>query len=81
VLEQITSEDDFIVWKQYFNHTYQETRHISLTGPDGEDVDVYTLIYNHPTPVPEGITAELVALPIDDSRGIFFFSHQNSLFD
>jgi aminopeptidase Y len=68
LVEQISSPE-FRVWTQPFNHTYAETRDISLAGPDGEAVEVYSLLYNHPTPVPDGVAAELVALPVDDSRG------------
>lgn len=54
---------------QYFNHTFEQTREISVTGPDGEDVDVITLLYNNATPVPGGVTAELIDTPVDDARG------------
>lgn len=84
LLEQISVEGpdaDFDIWKQYFNHTYEETREIALTGPDGEDVDVYTLIYNHATPVPDGITAQLAAIPVDDARGSGCYEDQWSGID
>ncbi|KEY69230.1 hypothetical protein S7711_01685 [Stachybotrys chartarum IBT 7711] len=75
LIEEISSsttpDRDFRVWKQYFNHTYAETRDIALTGPDGEDVEVYTLTYNHPTEGADGVTTEIVDIPIDDSRGRF----------
>jgi len=72
VLSQITSKNDkdFRTWKQAFNHTYEETRTISVTGPDGEDVEVLSLMYNNATPLPKGVTGELVAVPVDDSRGV-----------
>ncbi|KAK7181686.1 peptidase family M28 [Paraphaeosphaeria sporulosa] len=71
VLSQITSKHDkeFKTWKQYFNHTYEETRAISVTGPNGEDVDVLSLMYNNATPLPNGVTGELVAVPVDDALG------------
>ena len=54
---------------QPFTHLYAETREISVTGPDGNDVKpVLTLIYNNPTPE-GGVEAPLVALPIDDTTG------------
>jgi aminopeptidase Y len=37
----------FDSWIQYFNHTFEQTRDISVTGPDGEDVAVLTLLYNN----------------------------------
>ncbi|KAH7312648.1 hypothetical protein B0I35DRAFT_437457 [Stachybotrys elegans] len=81
LMEQIGAHDgeedkEFRIWKQYFNHTFAETREISLTGPNGEDVEVFTLIYNHATPVPEGTTAQLVDLPVDDARGSGCFADQ-----
>lgn len=75
VLAQIPA-DAFNVSRQFFTHTYHETRAISVTGPGGEDVEVYSLMYNHATPVPEGITAPLVALPVDDDRGSGCFEDQ-----
>ncbi|TLD17983.1 hypothetical protein PspLS_10560 [Pyricularia sp. CBS 133598] len=55
-------------YKQYFNHTFEQTREIKLTGPDGADVYVLTLLYNHPTPA-GGITAELIDTPVNDATG------------
>jgi aminopeptidase Y len=52
-----------------------------LQGPDGEDVDVISLQYNHPTPMPGGVTAPLVALKIDDERGSGCFEDQWSSVD
>lgn len=71
VLSEISSKHDtfFRTWKQNFNHTYEETRKISVTGPDGEDVEVLSLMYNNATPLPNGVTGELVAVPVDDARG------------
>lgn len=63
------NDTDFRTWMQSFNHTYEETRKISLTGPDGEDVQVQSLMYNNATPLPNGVTGELVAVPVDDARG------------
>ena len=54
---------------QPFNHTFQQTRDIWLKGPDGQNVFVITLMFNHPTPVPGGYTANLVDTPVDDTRG------------
>jgi aminopeptidase Y len=73
VLSQITQKHDkeFKTWKQYFNHTYEETRNISVTGPDGEAVDVLSLMYNNATPLPAGVTGKLVAVPVDDAVGMY----------
>lgn len=60
---------DFDTHVQSFTHLFATTNSISLTGPDGEDVDVITLQYNNPTPLPNGVAAPLVALPIDDVNG------------
>ncbi|VUC30241.1 unnamed protein product [Clonostachys rosea] len=54
---------------QTFTHRFATTNSISLTGPEGEDVRVETLLYNNPTDLPGGATGNLVALPIDDTRG------------
>lgn len=63
-------------WVQAFNHTFEQTREISVTGPDGEDVYVLTLLYNAATPVPEGVTGVLVDTPVDDVRGSGCFADQ-----
>ncbi|ORY54938.1 uncharacterized protein BCR38DRAFT_380587 [Pseudomassariella vexata] len=63
-------------WVQYFNHTFEQTREITLTGPDGEDVDVFTLLYNNATPLPGGTTGVLVDTPVDDERGSLCFEDQ-----
>ncbi|KAH7310681.1 peptidase family M28 [Stachybotrys elegans] len=49
--------------KQFFNHTFAQIRDISVTGPEGEDVEV-------------GITAALVDTPVDDARGSMCFEDQ-----
>ncbi|KAF7560427.1 hypothetical protein G7046_g3717 [Stylonectria norvegica] len=61
---------------QTFNHTFEQTREISLTGPDGEDVFVITLMYNTATPIPDGVTAPLIDTPVDDERGSACFEDQ-----
>ncbi|KAF5021266.1 hypothetical protein F66182_6664 [Fusarium sp. NRRL 66182] len=61
---------------QPFNHTFEQTRDIWVRGPDGEDVYVVTLIYNTATPTPDGVTAPLVLVPIDDERGSGCFEDQ-----
>ncbi|PKS13267.1 hypothetical protein jhhlp_000038 [Lomentospora prolificans] len=67
ILEQVQEglKDQFDTWVQPFNHTYEETRKLSVTGPDGEDVYAITLMYNPPTPE-EGITAPLVDTRVND---------------
>jgi aminopeptidase Y len=66
---QIRFGSQFDTWVQYFNHTFEQTREISVTGPDGEEVYVLTLLYNWPTPLPGGVTASLIDTPVDDVRG------------
>jgi Iap family predicted aminopeptidase len=61
---------------QEFNHVFQITRSIDLTGPDGNDVEVYTLQYNSATPLPDGITGSLIDTPVDDARGSMCFEDQ-----
>ncbi|GAW14405.1 hypothetical protein ANO14919_038070 [Xylariales sp. No.14919] len=60
---------------QYFDHLYNEVREISVTGPDGESVDVIPLIYNPGTD--DGpIKAPLIDTPVDDERGSACFEDQ-----
>ncbi|KAJ2903315.1 hypothetical protein MKZ38_010066 [Zalerion maritima] len=54
---------------QSFIYPFEQTRNISVAGPDGEDVYVITLIYNPATPVPAGITAPLIDTPVNDETG------------
>ncbi len=61
---------------QPFNHTYEKTRQIKVTGPAGEDVVVVSPQYNPATPLPGGITAALVDTPVDDERGSGCFADQ-----
>lgn len=72
VLERVKYRfgDQFDSWVQYFNHTFEQTREISVTGPDGEAVEVITLLYNNATPLPEGITAPLIDTPVNDTQGM-----------
>ena len=60
---------------QTFTHMYEETKNISLAGPDGQAVSVMTLEYNHATPL-SGINAALVDTPVDDQRGSACFEDQ-----
>lgn len=64
-----SGKNRFNTYVQPFTHLFSTTNAISLTGPDGVDVDVITLQYNNPTPMPDGVTGSLVALPIDDEKG------------
>ncbi|KAB5522912.1 hypothetical protein GE09DRAFT_495448 [Coniochaeta sp. 2T2.1] len=62
---------------QPFTHTFEQTRQIWVKGPAGENVYVITLLYNHATPVPGGITAELIDTRVDDGeRGSACFEDQ-----
>jgi aminopeptidase Y len=63
-------------WVQPFNTTFAQVLEISVTGPDGEDVEVVPLLYNPATPLPDGITAPLVDTPVDDTRGSACFEDQ-----
>ncbi|EQB50099.1 peptidase family M28 [Colletotrichum gloeosporioides Cg-14] len=56
-------------WLQPFNHTFEQTNAISVTGPDGADVIVISAEYNTATPLPDGITAPLIDTPVDDENG------------
>ncbi|KAL7628670.1 hypothetical protein AAE478_000185 [Parahypoxylon ruwenzoriense] len=66
---------EYDTWVQPFNHTFAQVRSISVTGPDGEAVDVVPLIYNPGTDA-GGITAPLVDTPVDDERGSACFEDQ-----
>ncbi|EGS19532.1 uncharacterized protein CTHT_0050060 [Thermochaetoides thermophila DSM 1495] len=66
---RIRFADKFDTFVQPFNHTYDKTNAIKVTGPDGEDVYVVSPQYNPATPLPGGITAGLVDTPVDDARG------------
>lgn len=68
--------DKFDTFVQPFNHTYDKTLQISVTGPEGEDVFVISPQYNPPTLVSGGITAALVDTPVDDERGSACFADQ-----
>jgi aminopeptidase Y len=61
--------------KQFFNHTFVQIRDISVTGPDGKEVESIALNYNPATPA-EGITAPLIDTPVDDARGSMCFEDQ-----
>ncbi|OLN95802.1 Aminopeptidase Y 1 [Colletotrichum chlorophyti] len=61
---------------QYFDHLFVQTREIKVTGPDGEDVYVVALQYNHATDLPGGTTAPLIDIPVDDVRGSACFADQ-----
>ncbi|KAK4153787.1 peptidase-like protein [Chaetomidium leptoderma] len=61
---------------QPFNHTYDKTLEIKVTGPEGEDVFVVSPMYNPATPLPGGITARLADTPVDDQRGSGCFPDQ-----
>ncbi|KAI1488248.1 hypothetical protein F5X96DRAFT_93170 [Biscogniauxia mediterranea] len=66
---------EYDTWVQPFNHTFAQVREISVTGPEGEAVDVIPLIYN-PGTGDEGITAPLIDTPVDDARGSACFEDQ-----
>lgn len=77
ILERMRCFDDhFDTVIQPFTHLFSITRNISLTGPDGENVEVISLHYNQATALPGGVTAPLAALPVDDERGSGCFDDQ-----
>ena len=43
-----------------FNETFETTWAINVTGPDGKPVYVVSPSFTQPTPLPAGISAELV---------------------
>ena len=61
---------------QPFDHTYDKTLKIQVTGPEAEDVFVVSPMYNPATPMSGGITARLVDTPVDDQRGSGCFAEQ-----
>ncbi|KAI1070820.1 hypothetical protein LB507_007069 [Fusarium sp. FIESC RH6] len=69
VQKRLQHGNQFDISVQPFNHLFSQTRKVVLTGPEGENVDVVSLQYNHATPLPGGVTAPLVLVPIDDERG------------
>ncbi|KAH6952598.1 hypothetical protein DER45DRAFT_573674 [Fusarium avenaceum] len=76
VLSHMRRGNHFDITVQPFTHPFSHFRKISLTGPDGENVAVVSLQYNHATPLPGGVTAPLVLVPIDDTRGSGCFEDQ-----
>ncbi|KAI7764783.1 hypothetical protein LZL87_003988 [Fusarium oxysporum] len=76
VRSRLGGGDHFAITVQPFKHLFSQTRKIVLTGPDGEHVDVVSLQYNHATPLPDGVTASLALIPIDDVRGSGCFEDQ-----
>lgn len=53
---------------QQFNHLFHQVRDVKAEDPDDEDVHV-SLLYNPATPLPGGISGELVYLPVYDAHG------------
>lgn len=68
--------DTFDTWVQSFTHLFERTNKIWVKGPEGENVYVISLMYNHPTPLPGGTTGELIDTPVDDERGSGCFEDQ-----
>ncbi|KAJ4213483.1 hypothetical protein NW759_010902 [Fusarium solani] len=75
VLARLGCGNHFDITVQPFTHLFSHTQSISLTGPDGDDVQIISLQYNHATPL-EGVTAPLALVPIDDERGSGCFQDQ-----
>jgi len=65
--QQFTEQIDTVV--QSFNYSFWIGRKISVKGPSGEDVFTLSPTNNPATPLPGGITGELVDTPVDDARG------------
>lgn len=68
VMEQAKKHSNLDARLQRFTHNFYTTRDSSITGPDGESVRSVVLDSNVGTSA-EGITAQLVAVPVDDERG------------
>ncbi|KAJ4286361.1 hypothetical protein N0V88_008067 [Collariella sp. IMI 366227] len=66
---------EFDTYVQPFNHTYDKTLEIKVTGPEGEDVFVVSPQYNPPT-VPGGVKASLIDTPVDNERGSMCLEEQ-----
>ncbi|KAF9766668.1 hypothetical protein IL306_000885 [Fusarium sp. DS 682] len=75
VLSRLSLGGQFDISVQSFTHLFSQTRKIVLIGPDGEHVDVVSLQYNTAT-LPDGVTAPLALVPIDDVRGSGCFEEQ-----
>ncbi|KAL2135130.1 hypothetical protein VTI74DRAFT_9723 [Chaetomium olivicolor] len=67
---------EFDTYVQPFNHTYDKTLEIKVTGPEGENVFVISPQYNPPTPLPGGIKANLIDTPVDNDRGSMCHAEQ-----
>lgn len=76
VSERLNHGNQFDIHIQEFTHLFSQTRKAALTGPEGESVNMVSLQYNHATPLPDGVTAPLVLVPIDDERGSGCFEDQ-----
>lgn len=61
-------KDSFDTWIQPFNHTFEQTRNIRVTGPTGGTVYALSVMYNPPTPE-EGIRALMIDTPVNDETG------------
>ncbi|KAH6606971.1 aminopeptidase y [Trichoderma cornu-damae] len=83
ILERVATRfgNELDTYVQPFNHTFETTRRISVRGPKGEDVYAITLQYNTATPLPGGITGQLIDTPVDDTRGSGCFEDQWSGID
>lgn len=68
--------DHMDTYVQKFTHLFESTRQIKLTGPDGDDVKVKSFQYNNASPLPSGVTGELIDTPVDDERGSGCFEDQ-----
>ncbi|KAH7035214.1 peptidase-like protein [Microdochium trichocladiopsis] len=78
VLGRVAREDfsSFTTWTQSFVAFFSQTRSLELTGPDGEAVETVAMLYNPGTELPDGVTAPLVSVPVDDERGSGCFEDQ-----
>ncbi|KAK0724109.1 peptidase family M28 [Lasiosphaeris hirsuta] len=66
----------FNTYLQPFNHTFEQTKSVSVEGPKGETVFVASPQYNPGTPLPGGLTASLLNTPVDDATGSMCFESQ-----
>jgi aminopeptidase Y len=71
VLERVKTRfgDQLNSYVEPFKFNFTQVRQIKVTGPGGENVYAVALTFNPSTPLPGGITGELVDTRVDDTRG------------
>jgi aminopeptidase Y len=71
ILERVQTQcgSKFDTYVQNFTTEFEHTNEIRVTGPNGEDVFVLSMLYSPATPLPDGVTAALIDTPVNDERG------------